>query len=170
MKSVVSPAGRVRRAWGRGVAAAGFAVAVVAFSFLAGCSVAGKVRNAFGGQLPIEVTVAPHANEDTPVAVDLVVVYNSKLVDELLKLPAADWFARREQFLKDYPETLIVEKWEWVPGQQVEPISLAYRAGAKRVLLFADYVTDGEHRAAIDPQKPFRLVLGDRDFAVEALQ
>jgi type VI secretion system protein len=174
VKKVVSLARRLRRAAGRGLAAAGFAVAFAAafcaFSFLAGCSVAGKVRNAFGGQLPIQVTVAPHANEDTPVAVDLVVVYNQKLLDELMKLPAADWFARRAQFLKDYPDTRLVQNWEWVPGQQVEPFSIEYRAGARRVLLFADYVTDGDHRATVDPQTPFRLLLGERNFAVEALQ
>lgn len=124
----------------------------------------------FGGQLPFEVVIASDANEDSPVAVDLVFVYDKKLLDTLLKTPAVDWFAKREQFIKDYGNALAVEKWEWVPGQQIEPISVSYRPGARRVVLFADYLSEGDHRATADPQEPFRLVLGARDFSVEKLQ
>lgn len=124
----------------------------------------------FGGQLPFDVVIAADANEDSPVAVDMVFVYDKKLLDTLLKTPASDWFAKRDQFVKDYGNSLAVEQWEWVPGQQVERISVPYRAGAQRVVLFADYVTDGDHRATADPQEPFRLVLGARDLSVEKLQ
>ena len=57
-----------------------------------------------------------------------------------------------------------------MPGQQIDRINVAYRPGARRVVLFADYVTVGDHRATADPQEPFRLVLGARDFSVEKLQ
>lgn len=124
----------------------------------------------FGGQLPFEVEIAPDANEDSPIAVDLVFVYDKKLLDTLLKTPATEWFAKREQFIKDYGNALVVEKWEWVPGQQIDRISIPYRAGARRVVLFADYVTEGDHRATADPQEPFKLVLGTRDFSLEKLQ
>ena len=134
------------------------------------CGVTQKARSMFGGQLPFDVVVAPDANEDSPVAVDLVFVYDKKLLETLLKTPASEWFANREQFLKDYGNALVVETWEWVPGQQIDRMSVAYRPGARRVVLFADYVTEGEHRATADPQEPFRLVLGARDFSVEKLQ
>ncbi|HEX7154207.1 MAG TPA: hypothetical protein VF618_22155 [Thermoanaerobaculia bacterium] len=124
----------------------------------------------FGGELPVEVKVAPDANLDSPVAVDLLIVYDKKLVEKLLAIPSAEWFAKREQFLRDYPKQLAVEAREWVPGQQVEPLTLTYRPGAVMVIVFADYATDGEHRAAVDPQQLFRLVLGERDLTVEALQ
>ena len=136
----------------------------------AGCGVTQKARSMFGGQLPFEVVIASDANEDSPVAVDLVFVYDKKLLDTLLKTPATEWFAKREQFIKDYGNALVVEKWEWVPGQQIDRINVAYRPGARRVVLFADYVTVGDHRATADPQEPFRLVLGARDFSLEKLQ
>lgn len=137
---------------------------------ISGCGVTQKARSMFGGQLPFDVVVAPDANEDSPVAVDLVFVYDKKLLDTLLKTPSSEWFAKRDQFIKDYGNALVVEKWEWVPGQQIERLNVAYRPGARRVVLFADYVTEGEHRATADPQEPFRLVLGARDFSVEKLQ
>lgn len=124
----------------------------------------------FGGQLPFDVEIADDANEDSPVAVDLVFVYDKKLLDTLLKTPATEWFAKREQFLKDYGNALVVEKWEWVPGQKIDRMSVGYRPGARRVVLFADYVTEGDHRATADPQEPFKLVLRARDFSVEKLQ
>lgn len=138
--------------------------------FSGACSAKAKVRSMFGGMLPMQVTVDPHANEDAPLAVDLVVVYDAKLADELLKLPAADWFAKKKQLLRDYPSALDARSWEWVPGQEVAPLSIDYHLGAKKVLLFADYGTEGEHRAAVDPQQAFRLYLGENDLALEAKQ
>lgn len=144
----------------------------VALLFLVsgGCSTGKKVRSMFGGMLPMQVDVAPDVNEDSPVAVDLVVVYDPKLVDALLKMPASEWFSKREQFVKDHAKSVALQSWEWVPGQKVEPVSIAYRAGARKVVLFADYRTDGEHRLAVEPQQPFRLVLGPQDLAVEELR
>lgn len=124
----------------------------------------------FGGMLPMQVQVSPHANEDTAVAVDLVVVYDTKAGDELLKMTASQWFQARDQFLADHPKEVAKQSWEWVPGQAVPPQSINYRVRAQKVVLFADYVTDGAHRAVVPPQQPFRLVLGDRDLAVEAIQ
>src|SRR5262245_8336809 len=67
------------------------------------CSVTGKVRSAFGGQLPLRVTIEPGANDDSAIAVDFVVVYSDKLLDEIMKLPAAEWFSKRSRVLADHP-------------------------------------------------------------------
>jgi type VI secretion system protein len=131
------------------------------------CSVKQKVRSAFGGQLPMHVIVAPDANEDSPVAVDVVVVYDRKMLDELLKLSAAQWFAAKAQFVADHDRRIAVQGWEWVPGQKVQPISIEYRPGAKEVVVFADYHTDGAHRVVVQPQQPFRLLLAERDLVLE---
>ena len=132
------------------------------------CSVGRKVRSAFGGQLPVQVTVMPDINDNSPVAVDLLIIYDEKLVDELLKMPATEWFAKKKQYLADHPAVL-VRGWEWVPGQLVEPFKIEYRPGARNVVLYADYHTEGEHRAVVAPPKPFRLLLGERDLSVEVL-
>lgn len=136
---------------------------------LVACSVA-PVRSAFGGRLPMQVSIVSGANDDSPVAVDLVVVYDKKLMDDLLKMPAAQWFAKRQQFKADHDRQIDVSGWEWVPGQSVPPITIPYKAGAKNVVLFADYHSEGDHRAVVGPQEPFKLVLGERDFAVEKAQ
>jgi type VI secretion system protein len=147
------------------------AAVAILIAVSAACSTGAKVRSMFGGLLPMQVSVAPALNENAPVAVDLVVVYDAKVLDALLKLPAAEWFTKKQQLVKDYPNGLDVQKsWEWTPGQEIPKQTITYHAGAKKVVLFADYQTDGEHRVTVDPQQPFRLVLGEGDLTVEAPQ
>ena len=135
------------------------------------CGLPNRVRSMFGGQLPVQVSIAPDANEDSPIAVELIVVYEGKLIDKILEKTARDWFAGREQFLRDYPDGIkSLGKYEWIPGQEVQPLELTYGVGAKRVILFADYLTPGEHRANIDPQQPFRLILGQSEIELEELR
>lgn len=141
-----------------------------ALGAVSSCGVATKVRSAFGGELPFTVTVAPDANENSAVAVDLLVVYDTKVLDQLMKLRASEWFARKQQFLNDYSNEVTVRGWEWVPSQVVDEQSVPYRSGARKVVLFADYHTEGDHRASIDPQQSFHLVLGPLDMAVEAAE
>ena len=145
-------------------------VLLVLVPALAGCGLPNRARSMVGGQLPIQVTISPEANEDSPLAVELIVAYDQKIVDELLKMPARDWFVKREQFLRDHEDSIDTWMWEWTPGQEVAPLDLAYGIGAKKVVLFADYIVPGDHRAAIDPQQPFRLVLGESELSVEDLR
>lgn len=134
------------------------------------CGLPNRVRSMFGGQLPIPVTIAPDANEDSPLAVDIIVVYDDKLIEKLLQKKARDWFAGREQFLRDYKDDVDSRKFEWIPGQVVDPIELNYGIGAKRLVVFADYITPGEHRENIDPQQRFRLILGQSEIELERIQ
>lgn len=127
-----------------------------------------KVRSAFGGSLPIEVTVLDTANENTPIAVDLIILYDDKLVADLLGKPASEWFAKKQQYIADHP-AVVVQGWEWVPGQIVEPFKIDYKSGARNVVLYADYHTEGDHRAVVGPPKPFKLILGERDLSVVVL-
>jgi type VI secretion system protein len=136
--------------------------------FLSACSTGQKVRGMFGGQLPVQVTVQPGANDNSAIAVDMVVVYDQKLLDDLMKMPASDWFSKRPQMIKDFGNSLSVSGWEWIPGQAVAPFAIPYHSGARKIVLFADYRTQGEHRAAVDPQQTFHLVLGESDLALEA--
>lgn len=138
-------------------------------SLLVGCSAGRKVRSAFGGQLPVQVTIDPAVNDNSPVAVDLLLVYDDKLLDGLLAMPAAEWFTKKEQYVADHP-AVVVQGWEWVPGQTVEPFKIEYRAGARSVVLFADYQSEGAHRAVVGRPKPFRIVLGESDLSIEVAQ
>lgn len=92
----------------------------------------------------------PAVNRNFPVAVDIVSVHDQALVEKMLTMKAADWFAARDGLLKTYPG-LQSQSWELAPGDS-KRIS-AERFRERRifaVLAFADYFAAGEHRVRLD--------------------
>jgi type VI secretion system protein len=133
-------------------------------------SVRSRIPGASGEtQLDVKVHVYPTANRNNPVAVDLVLVTDKKLLKELTKMSARDWFEQRHQVQLDYPKEtdLAAGSWEWVPGQAVRldrlPVKLEIIGG----VVFANYSNDGPHRAIINPRKDIVLTLGEDDLCVQ---
>ena len=50
----------------------------------------------------MQVNVADGANQNYPIAMDLVTVSDKKVVAEIGKLAAKDWFDRRAQIIRDF--------------------------------------------------------------------
>ena len=121
-------------------------------------------------KLDVKVHISPAANRNNPVAVDLVLVTDKKLLKELMKLSARDWFAQKHQFQLDYPKEkdLTAGSWEWVPGQSVKLDRLNIRYEVVGGVVFANYLTEGVHRAPVDPRKPLLLTLGEDDLCIQS--
>ena len=119
----------------------------------------------------MKVQAAPLANQNNPVAVDVLFVYDRDLLNTLLKMSASDWFAKREQLARDYPQQsgFAVWSWEWVPGQIVLPQALPLQPKARAGVVFARYLSPGEHRARFDPYNGISLELRETDFQVKPL-
>lgn len=138
---------------------------------LAACGLPGKIVTAplaavHSGPAPrLLVTVAPGANANSPVAVDLVLVKNSKLLKALAQVPVANWFQQRQEWELDNPKQLRVLSWEWTPGQTVDPIALDLD-GASQALVFADYPAPGLKGMVIDPSHGLNLTLLADGYAV----
>lgn len=117
----------------------------------------------------LRTSVAPAANANSPIAVDLVVIRDKNLLKEIPKLSAEDWNQKRQQYLRDYPEKsqLVDYRWEWVPGQQVQCFTLRMAPKPKAIYLFADYASKGDHRARVEPAKGLTLKLMSNDFDVK---
>lgn len=126
------------------------------------CALLGGTGRVEVGRLPLG------ANDDFPLKVDLVVVYDRELKVKLGGMAAADWFTERAQIQSDSPpEALEVFSWEWVPGQMVEDQEIRYRVGARATLIFASYSSSGDHRVHVQPGKSLRLDLGETSFTAE---
>jgi hypothetical protein len=123
-------------------------------------------------KLDVKFHISPTANNNNPVAVDLVLVKDKKLLKELKQMSAREWFEKRHQVQLDYPKetNLVAGSWEWVPGQQVKvdlvPVKLEIVGG----VVFANYFNAGPHRASIDPRKGILISLGDDDLCVQTLE
>jgi len=142
-----------------------FAGGVCALVLAAAC-VPKAIRPA--SKLTVKVDVSPQANNNNPVALDLVLVKDKKLFLELKKISAAEWFEKRNQYRLDYPKELGLSagSWEWVPGQAVKIDPMSFKEKYAGGLVFANYFTPGAHRAVIDPTKPVVITLGPDDLSV----
>jgi type VI secretion system protein len=126
-------------------------------------------RSLFGGDVAVQVAAEPGINQDSPVPVELVIVFDKDLLAQLTGMTARDWFQKREQIHKDHPgdEELLTMSWEVVPGQSLPAASLSFGSGARGGLVFADYFADGAHRARVDPHQNLKIRLLADDVAVE---
>ena len=109
----------------------------------------------------IEVSAAPNANAGYPIAVDVVVLNDTTLVQAVQEMSAKDWFAGREQFILDHREMSAVIKREVVPGRKAPEIELerSIRVKAAAVFAFANYLNEGAHRVRLDDFEKPKLLL-----------
>lgn len=137
---------------------------------LAGCGA--NSRSLFGGTMTVSLWSDPGINQDSPVPVELVVVYDRALLQLLLTYSADTWFAKREQIRRDYPDGggFVSRSWELVPGQDWGPDKLDFGVGARGALVFADYFAPGDHRQRVDPHQNVVIRLEEDDFTVQQTQ
>ena len=118
-----------------------------------------------GARLHLAVNVAADANDNRPVPVDLVFVWDKKKAAQFGELTAKDWFARKAQLRRDDPDSkaFAVREWEWVPGQAVPAIDVSVPTSALRwvraVYVFANYRAEGPHRLRVTPGTAATLAL-----------
>jgi type VI secretion system protein len=117
----------------------------------------------------ISISVVDRANDNSPIAFDLVFISTRAPLEETLsKLSATDWFAQREQMLRDYKDDMAVLHWEVVPGQIIatQPIARPPSRLRHGAFLYAAYKTPGAHRYRVTDEDPL-VIIGDlRDFTV----
>ena len=120
---------------------------------LAGCAMLG-----FSGTRvdwsEVTLSAAPGANQNSPVAVDVVMVLDEAMMGRLAELPAAKWFGARADLQKTFPQSLSYRSWELVPGQTLRVPGATF--GSPRVagvFIFANYATPGAHRLRVEDLK-----------------
>ena len=116
------------------------------------------------GSLTLTVQVVPQANQNSPVAVDVVLVHDAKLLKQLTGMSAKDWFAKRTDMERTAPGKLQTVSWEWVPGQNVGKVIVRGTAVADGVVLFANYATKGDHRALLPHGGKLAIQFAAKDF------
>ncbi|MCP4113406.1 MAG: hypothetical protein GY749_49065 [Desulfobacteraceae bacterium] len=137
---------------------------------LTSCGMKIRTRAFLGGRLHIKVEISEKANQNSPTPLDLIVVYNEKLMERLLKITSKEWFEQREQIKRDYIEGTGLDYWgwEWIPGQRIPTQKLPLKPKAKGGLIFADYLAPGTHRFRVDPFKDITIRLLEKNFLVES--
>jgi len=150
-------------------------IVFVASLCLSACGIktlATRTKAIMGAKLNVEVIVSEDANQNRPIALDLIVVYDEKLLEQILEMTSTDWFEKKNQIRRDYlkGEGFDSWEWEWVPGQSVPLQKLPLKPKALGGFIFADYRSKGEHRYRIDPFGGVKIHLSEKDYVVEVLK
>lgn len=134
-------------------------------------------KSLFGGNYPLQVWISEDLNQNSPIAVELVIAYDKSTLDKLSEMSARDWFSKRQQLAKDLADKVDLWPWEWVPRDDLAApldypleLNLPYRMGAKGAVFFADYYSPGQHRLLVDPHQPLRLSFEEGGFRAEPLK
>lgn len=115
------------------------------------------------GWSDVTLSAATDANQNSPIAVDIVLVFEDDMLTRLVELPAAKWFAVRADLRKTFPKSLSYRTWELVPGQTIQVPGESF--GTPRVvgvLVYADYALPGAHRLRVETLKDALVVRFDK--------
>lgn len=160
-----------------GVATVRTLAAAVLLAFItAACGTLSSISETLFPKIPklevgdIQILSDPGANLNSALEFEVVVVKDADVLKKLADLPAAKWFEGREDLRKTFPGGFESKKWELVPGQDLRLPGDAYKeTRALAIMVFANYLTPGEHRARIDIYRQGAIIrLLPRGFTVEA--
>ncbi|WP_343054334.1 hypothetical protein [Pararobbsia alpina] len=120
----------------------------------------------------VTLSASDDVNNNSPIAVDVVLVTDDTLLAKLAELPASKWFAARADLVNTYPDGVRYRSWEVVPGQQLtvpgETFAGPRVAGA---FVFANYPAPGAHRIRIEQfGGRLALQLDNNTFSVSAVK
>lgn len=102
----------------------------------------------------------PDTNQNSAIAVDLVLIYDQELVKLISQMSAAKYFSSSKELLLDNPTLLDIWHWELVPGQIVQDFSPPQENGnAYAAYVFANYLTPGSHRIKVAPSGKVKILL-----------
>jgi len=123
--------------------------------------------------LNVSLEADRRANQNTPVAVAVLVVYDKDLAKEFSRKKASVWFAEMEQQLRDNPDMskFDLRKWEVMPGQRISEFEMPLQGRTvEGAYVFADYLQDpvdkdtNDYRFSFKAERDLVIILGEREF------
>jgi len=145
--------------------------ALVFLIAMVSCGVTKKAKKVTGlvnGKLSLQVGISDQANQNSPIAVDLLLIKDKTLLKAAQGMSASDWFTKKPQFKRQYSKTLEVRSWEWVPGQTIAPIDFTVASDVGGIVVFANYGSPGAHNAPLPTRGKVSIFLDDEDFVVQS--
>jgi hypothetical protein len=110
-----------------------------------------------------------NANFGAPVQVDFVFVRDADLERQLITLSAQEWFAKRTQVERDYPDkgVLDVVSFEFIPGQKIHQMKVKGN-GADHAIVFVNFGrSTGTGRARVPVGSTVSLRLGETAYHLD---
>lgn len=129
------------------------------------CVLLGALPGASGcgtHRLRMQVSLTLDANGNAPVMLSILFVKSPALTQKIMELTAKQWFAKRDQIMRDSRRELDESYYEFVPGQQVNPLDFKVNRNVKEGILFVNYGGQSPHRYVFETSKPIQISFGSR--------
>ncbi len=109
--------------------------------------------------LNLSIEADLEANNNAPVGVAVLVVYNEDIFKEIRKMTANEWFQESEQRKRDNPDRKDFELYEWelMPGQKVSNRRMHLQGRKAQGIVFADYFNNPYAVSPDDKESPHRF-------------
>ena len=94
------------------------------------------------------------ANQHMASNLNMVFIYNPKLITSISRLNAQQWFSQRHKLLKKHPKSLSVVASYIQPGEKshLKPFT-KHQKKAAMIVIFSSYRSKGEHKIIIKPEE-----------------
>ena len=117
----------------------------------------------------ISLHSAVNSNNNLPVALDIVFIFNDEAAQVLSSLSGPDWFANKKSLLLRYQQQLVMTELEVVPHTAEKKLKLPNNYfSAVTVLLFANYLAhDGQYQADISQYHELKITLYKKGYVLE---
>ncbi|CAG9252838.1 conserved hypothetical protein [Paraburkholderia unamae] len=149
----------------------GMCLGVCLGAALSGCSMLG-MSGEKAAWFTLTLAASNDANNNSPVAVDVVFVTDDAMLARVAELPGAKWFASRATLAAAFPKSIRYNSWEVVPGQRLEiPGDALSGPRVKAAFVFASYPDPAAHCVRIETFSGRLVVqLDDHAFTVSTAQ
>lgn len=115
----------------------------------------------------ITIDADRNANMGSPVAVDIISVYDDQVSRTLESTTASDWFTLKKTYIGQYEGNIFVTGREIAPGSQIQIEYTTERDQTPvATFIFASYDSPGEHRVKVEKFKPLIIRLEESEFVV----
>ncbi|MBX2807773.1 MAG: hypothetical protein KTR20_03995 [Cellvibrionaceae bacterium] len=140
------------------------------FIFLSSCAATKKSLSAIGlGGIvgvsnsikTISIEAVSDSNMNSPVAVDILFIYDAKIYDMFSKLNGPQWFKEKQGLSNLYSNKITIVSVEIVPLSYIEKVTLPKNhKSATNILMFADYrAVNGQYIAELSYFKQLTIRL-----------
>ncbi|MBJ7540005.1 hypothetical protein [Marinomonas transparens] len=117
----------------------------------------------------IDIQSAANSNNNLPVAVDIIFIFDDKTAEALSALSGPDWFANKKSLLLRYQQQLVMSELEVVPQTAEQKLALPSNYfKAVSVLLFANYLHQtGQYQADITQYHELKIILNKQGYLLK---
>ncbi|WGL60337.1 hypothetical protein QEJ31_01805 [Pigmentibacter sp. JX0631] len=117
-------------------------------------------------KMHLEANIDLNANNNSAIPIDIIFIYEEKILDEFKKMPASTWFLKKDQYTNDYAVNNLIQvvSYEIVPGQHFAVSDFKPDKTPLITILYANYLNTNDNRIILSDYSNIRLKMKESSF------